>query len=113
MLNGPGWKKGDNYIIPQNLHSKFYSYSKIGLNLHIDLSLKYNSEINERTFILAACGVFQICDNPKSLNDFFRKESIVSAKDSSEYIKFCKHFLVNEEERNSYRSNSKIGRAHV
>lgn len=106
LINGPGWTNSFNTWIPQSKHSLFYSKSKIGLNLHIDISLNYNSEINERTFILSACGVFQICDKPLAMNNFFDENAIITADNEKEYHDFCRYFISRPHERLKYSKNA-------
>lgn len=105
FLNGPGWKNNMSNV-KRDRHSLYYSFSKIGLNLHIPISLETNSEINERSFILASCGVFQIMDNPKALNNFFTNEAIVACDNPIEFFNKFKYFLDNPQARIPFQINS-------
>jgi hypothetical protein len=107
FINGPGWKNNLD-LLKREWHSHFYSFAKIGLNLHIPVSLDIKCEINERSFILASCGVFQIMDNPLALNDFFSSKSIVVANNSKDYFEKFNYFLNNPKEKYSYQYNSLV-----
>lgn len=62
FLDGPGWK-GLRHYAPARTHKYLYSRGRVGLNLHIPDSILWPSELNERTYILAACGVPQVVDS--------------------------------------------------
>lgn len=94
FIDGPGWHK-INSCADFNLHSLLYSRSKIGLNLHIQDSISQESELNERTFILAACGIPQLIDNPKLLHKRFSQNSLFSASTPKEYFELFKFMLQN------------------
>jgi hypothetical protein len=105
FVNGPGWKS-NMLNVKRDFHSVYYSFAKIGLNLHIPISLEINSEINERSFILASSGVFQIMDNPKALNNFFTNEAIVVCENPKEFYNSFKYFLANPRARIPFQINS-------
>ena len=97
FIDGPGWSHNKNYIINRNLHRYIYSRSKIGINLHISDSINWASELNERTYILAMCGVPQLIDNPKLLSKRFSESSIFACETPDEYeAKF--DYLINNYE---------------
>lgn len=105
IINGPGWYK-KQLILPSNLHSQIYSMGNIGLNLHITDSIKYYSELNERTYILAISGIFQLIDNPRALQYLFpNHDSIVSCNNSFEYYDKFQYYLVHQHERTKYIKN--------
>ena len=71
----------------------------IGINLHLPISLEQVSEVNERTYILACCGLFQLTDAPKSLYQVFKPDAIVSADTPSEYQDKFEYYLRRPEAR--------------
>ncbi len=97
FIDGPGWNKISNWS-SQPTHKYLYARAKIGINLHIDDSINWASELNERTYILAACGVSQLVDNAKLLDDRFSDKSVFKAKDPIEYSKIFKYMLDNPRE---------------
>jgi hypothetical protein len=97
FIDGPGWHKIDSWA-SQPTHKYLYARAKIGLNLHIDDSIDWASELNERTYILAACGVPQLVDNAKLLLNRFSSESMFVAKSSKEYEELFEYILNNPEE---------------
>jgi spore maturation protein CgeB len=97
FLDGPGWSKINQYADRQ-VHRYIYSRAKVGINLHIDDSVDWASELNERTYILAACGVPQLIDNPKLLNQRFSRNSMFQADTPKEYYDLFKHIINSPEE---------------
>jgi hypothetical protein len=93
FLDGPGW--GFESCAHIDVHKYLYARSKIGINLHIDDSIDWASEINERTYILAACGVPQLIDNPKLLFSRFSADSIFSAESPKHYKDLFGYILEN------------------
>ena len=93
-IDGPGWHKINKFSNTES-HKFLYSRSKIGINLHIDNSINYFSELNERTYILAASGIPQIVDNAKLLNLRFDSNSMFIANSPSEYFDLFEHMLTN------------------
>ncbi len=84
LIDGPGWYRIGR-CAPREIHRHLYARAKVGLNLHIDDSLRWASELNERTYILAACGLPQLIDNPKLLFRRFSREAVFCAETPAEY----------------------------
>jgi hypothetical protein len=97
FLDGPGWKKIKRYA-PAVTHRYLYARAKVGINLHIDDSIDWPSELNERTYILAACGVPQLIDNPKLLGARFSEGAMFQANSPKEYLDLFQHMLASPEE---------------
>lgn len=97
FIDGPGWHKID-WWASQPTHKYLYAKAKIGLNLHIDDSMDWASELNERTYILAACGVPQLVDNAKLLPNRFSNESMFVATNPKEYEELFEYMLNNPQE---------------
>lgn len=97
FIDGPGWHKISKWAI-QPTHKFLYSRAKIGINLHIDDSINWASELNERTYILAACGVPQLVDNAKLLQYRFSGEAMFIASTPKEYLELFEYMLNNPEE---------------
>lgn len=105
LLNGPGWGQ-DELILARSYHAHAYALGAIGINLHIPTSLDLLTEINERTFILACCGAFQLCDAPQVLRRFFPESAVVSAATPAEYVEKFAHYLKNPGQRVSFQIES-------
>lgn len=97
FIDGPGWSKNSKYTSKER-HRYIYARAKIGVNLHIDDSINYMGELNERTYMLAACGVPQLIDNPKLLNKRFTKDAVFSANSPKEYKELFEYMLTNPAE---------------
>lgn len=98
VINGPGWGQ-DELILTREYHRFLYAMAKIGINIHIPTSIELVSEINERSYIIACCGLFQLTDKPKTLYKVFNVDAIVSADTPSEYLEKFEYFLHCPEER--------------
>jgi spore maturation protein CgeB len=98
VINGPGWGQ-DDLILGREYHRFLYAMAAIGLNLHIPVSLEKFSEINERAYILACCGLFQLTDRPQSLGRVFPSDAIVCADSPAEYKDKFEHYLRHPDER--------------
>lgn len=94
LIDGPGWHKLDSYS-DYTMHNKLYSRARIGLNLHIQDSIDNYSELNERTYILAACGIPQLVDNALLLSKRFTNDSFFIASTPKEYFETFEYMLSN------------------
>jgi len=114
FIDGPGWYRIKRYA-PREIHRFLYSRGKVGLNLHINDSLKWASELNERTYILAACGIPQLIDNPKLLFKRFSKEAVFSASTPEEYADLYRYILSNpkEAEQKALKSLEEVYSRHT
>lgn len=97
FLDGPGWTRL-KHCAPKSVHSYLYARAKIGINLHIDDSIDWASELNERTYILAACGVPQLIDNPKLLLDRFSEGAMFCASSPTEYKEMFEEIMASPSE---------------
>ena len=97
FLDGPGWIKLKSYA-PKAAHRYLYARAKVGINLHIEDSIDYASELNERTYILAACGIPQLIDNPKLLKNRFSDGAMFHAKSPKEYLDLFNYILTSPED---------------
>lgn len=97
FIDGPGWHKMDRWA-SQTTHKFLYARAKIGINLHIDDSMDWASELNERTYILAACGVPQLVDNAKLLEHRFSSEAMFIASTPKEYGELFEYMLNSPDE---------------
>ena len=92
FLDGPGWIKNARWA-DQASHRYLYARAKVGLNLHIQDSIDWPSELNERTYILGACGVPQLIDHPMLLSKRFRLEGMFVAESPKQYEELFKYIL--------------------
>lgn len=92
FINGPGWKHMDSKI-PLELNKYLYARAKVGINLHLEEQIEWPCELNERTYVLAACGVPQLIDNPKLLGDRFSSNAFFSGSTPSEYRDLFHHII--------------------
>lgn len=86
-IAGPGWFHTPDFAINSDRDRFIYARSKVGLNLHVDVQLNEASELNERTYMLAACGVPQVVDNPVILSKRFDASSFFVATNPDEYYR--------------------------
>lgn len=92
ILRGAGWGNNIPELHPNNTNF-FYNRSKINLNYHLDMQKQIRNEVNERTFVIASCGGFQLVDNPKLINEFYTEEDMVIVSDEYEYVEKFQYYL--------------------
>lgn len=92
FLSGPGWSK-INRFAGRHTNRYLYSRAKVGINLHIQDSIDWPCELNERTYILAACGVPQVIDHPKLLSERFRLDGMFVADNAKQYEELFAYVL--------------------
>ena len=85
FIDGPGWKRVSRYA-PARTHRYLYSRGRVGINLHIPSSIESQNELNERTYILAACGVPQVIDKAQLLPQRFSSGCFFVAASPSDYL---------------------------
>ena len=100
LLDGLGWRRVSRWA-PQPAHRYLYARARVGLNLHIADSVDWPSELNERTYILAASGVPQLVDNAKLLPERFSSRAFYIATSPSEYADMFREMLADESEARS------------
>ncbi len=96
-IDGPGWSMIGNFTFNPVRDRYVYSRAKVGINLHIDNQIDHASELNERTYMLAACGVPQLIDNPKLLSSRFSSGCFYSASSPEEYETLFQEIIHNQE----------------
>ena len=100
FLDGPGWSRISRWA-PQSTHRYLYARARVGLNLHIADSVDWPSELNERTYILAASGVPQLVDKAKLLPERFSSRAFFVANSPREYAEMFEAMLADESEARS------------
>lgn len=95
VLYGRGWGEELN---PRDL-GEYHAEAAINLNFHRDFQLEMINEINERVFIIPACGGFQLTDKPKALSYFFRQGEICTADDPQDYMEKFEFYAENPKQR--------------
>jgi hypothetical protein len=97
FISGSGWHKANKWP-SMNANNFLFSRAKIGINLHIENQINFASELNERTYILAACGVPQLVDNAKLLEHRFSSEAMFIASTPKEYGELFEYMLNSPDE---------------
>lgn len=115
LIDGPGWSFSRDFEFKPERDRYIYARSKIGLNLHIDNQIDWACELNERTYMLAACGVPQLVDKPKLLLDRFSEESFFVAETPKEYQDLFVYMLENrdEAERRALNAQREVFSSHT
>ena len=99
FIGGMGWNDFDWVAV--NLHKYLYARARIGLNIHGQGHRDWASELTERTYILAACGVPQVIDNPKMLPLIFSDDEVFNAASPKQYLEQFELALGDEKEARS------------
>ena len=106
-LFGTGWGNKVFEYPMENVREQ-YASAKISLNYHLNLQKKVNCEVNERTFIICACGGFQLVDNPKALYALYNDNELAIAKEPIEYKDMFEYYLGEELLRNEIAYNGML-----
>jgi hypothetical protein len=85
LVCGPFWPNAARTRIDESLHRYLYARARVGLNLHVPFQIDDATELNERAYNLAACGVPQLTDAPKLLLERFRPQSVFFGATPTEY----------------------------
>jgi glycosyltransferase involved in cell wall biosynthesis len=107
IIRGSGWGTINKELNPVN--SKFfYNRARINLNYHLNIQKQIASEVNERTFIIGACGGFQLVDKPKLIYEVYSDNDMAIASDDYEYMKMFEYYLNKPLERSEKAYNSLV-----
>lgn len=93
LVVGPFWPKAFRTRLDDVLNRYAYARARVGLNLHVAFQLEDATELNERAYNLAACGVPQLIDAPKLLPERFRPESLFLGRTPTEYADQFRYIL--------------------
>ena len=98
VLYGPGWRGIKYQGIRPERDRYVYARCKLGLNLSIARQLKWPSVLNERTYMLAACGIPQLTDRPLFLSERFSDDALYVADSPEEYAELFSYAIDHPEE---------------
>jgi len=107
VLMGTYWDESILELHPNDSRF-FYNRAKINLNYHLQMQRDSENEINERTFVISACGGFQLVDNPAILNKFYSEKDMAIAKDEKEYADKFLYYLDKTKERQEIGYNALV-----
>ena len=104
-------QEGGRRLTPEE-YTKIFCASDINLNLHSSSERDgvdpYGDFINPRTFELAACGAFQLCDRRLLLPEIFEYEKEISTfADMQELKEKINYYLSKPEERRQIAQNAR------
>lgn len=101
ILAGTNWGCGIGELQVDEA-AVLYNFARIYLNYHVRRQMEEFNEINERTFIIPACGGFELVDNPVAMRELFNDDEMAVAGSPREFHEMFDHFLNNPNERQSY-----------
>jgi len=104
ILAGLGWNRGSGEISVSD-SALLYNFAKVLPNFHLESQYERFDEVNERTFIIPACGGFELVDNPAAIKELFDVNEMSVANSPQEYKEMFEHFLNNPNERLPYIQN--------
>lgn len=93
VIDGPGWSKIGDFSFNAARDRYVYSRAKVGINLHLEEQITWACELNERTYMLAACGTPQLVDNPKLLGEYFSGDAFFVASSPREYAELFRELI--------------------
>ncbi len=95
FIDGPGWSKINTFSLNRARDRYVYARANVGINIHLPYQIADANETNERTFMLAACGVPQVTDAAKILPALYGPETLYIADSPTQYRDFFKKILAN------------------
>lgn len=96
-IDGPGWFFNNNNLIMIPEDDKYYyARARVGLNLSIPEQIEWACELNERTYMLAACCIPQLTDRPKLLSKRFSDDCFYVADSPKEYEELFYEIIKNK-----------------
>jgi len=98
LILGPGWSRSTTSWLPDHHQKYLYARAKIGLNLHLPFQIAEPTELNERAYNLAACGVPQLMDRPALLSTRLGMTAVFAAATPSEYAELFRYILTQPQE---------------
>jgi hypothetical protein len=98
FIYGPGWRNIPFKGIDSDRDRLLYSRGKVGLNLSIPRQLKWHASLNERAYILAACGIPQLSDRALLFTDRFSDDEVFFADNPVEYYEKFEYILSHPDE---------------
>ena len=98
ILAGVGWPVGVGEM-PLQDSSLMYNFAKIYPNYHLDNQVVNFNEVNERAFIIPACGGFELTDNPKAMRELFRDDEMAIADTPDQFAEMFDHYMSHPDER--------------
>lgn len=121
FVDGPGWFFSKRWKTLGQTERDFtehrflYARAKVGINLHIDDSILWPSELNERTYALAACGTPQLVDDAMLIGRYFSKDAFFVAKNPKQYLELFERMLQDpkECERRALQAQQEVFERHT
>jgi hypothetical protein len=113
-IDGPWWQSISRFG-DANTHRYLCARAKVALNLHIPNQIKWPSELNERTYNLAACGVPQLVDEPKLLASKFSPDCFFVAPTAEAYRENFERILNDptEAQRRALKAQTEVLSKHT
>lgn len=101
VLAGTNWPVGLGELSVAET-SLFYQSASIYPNFHVGRQMHEFNELNDRTYIIPACGGFELVDNPVAMSELFSPDEMAVADSPKTYLAMFEHFLGHPEERRGY-----------
>lgn len=98
ILAGTKWNIGIGEL-PIRDAAELYSYATIYPNYSTPRHMTEFNEVNERTFIIPACGGFELMDSPAALSELFDDDELAAADSPEQYLDMFEYYLHNPDKR--------------
>ncbi len=98
LLAGTGWNVGVGEL-PMKEAARMYNFARVYPNYSCPRQFEAYNEVNERTFIIPACGGFQLIDSPVAVRELFTDDELAIADSAEQYLEMFDHYLRHPEER--------------
>lgn len=115
FIDGPGWKHVRRFSFNRERDRYIYARAKVGLNVHLPEQLAWPCEVNERTYQLAACGVPQLVDHPKLIDQLFGRDAVFVADTPADYERLFRDIIAHPEDatQRALRAQTEVFARHT
>jgi len=101
ILAGTNWGRGVGELQVEEA-ARLYNFARVYPNYHVHRQMEEFNELNERTFIIPACGGFELVDNPVAMRELFNDDEMAVANSPREFQEMFDYFLTNPDKRLPY-----------
>ena len=95
FIDGPGWSHVKHFSFNRDRDRYIYARARVGLNVHLPEQLEWACEVNERTYQLAACGVPQLMDHPRLIDQIYAQDAVYVADSKEDYWRLFREIIAN------------------
>ena len=98
ILAGGGWNVGVGELTVEQA-AEFYNFARVYPNYSVPRDKDTATGVNGRTFIIPACGGFELMDNAASVRELFADDELAVAETPDQYHDMFEYYRVRPDDR--------------